>query len=372
MTIHVTEMQRMDKGLKELREEVLETDSCTACGTCVDLCPQIISIEDRIGVLGECRLTSGRCYWYCPRTDPDPRIADALFGDAGYGGGIGPYHEYCMSRNTLYLKDAPFQYGGVVSALMIQGIEEGLVDRAVVTRAVSNRPVPITVWGRRGIIDAAGSKFALAPTNKEVNRSGMDAGSRIGAVALPCQALGLRKKQLLPRDDGIAEGRIELIIGLFCTWALSQEGWLSLIARHVGDADIRRIDIPPPPANRVEIIAGGHKHVVSLDEVKPFVRPGCKVCLDMTAENADISVGMVEGRGEYDTVIVRTEVGKRLLHHAVASGRIEIAALDEERWSHLSEASIDKKKRAVVEAEKRTEPVPYYRRIVSLRNRIWL
>lgn len=110
----------MDKGLKELREEILDTDACTACGTCLYLCPQIVSIEDRIAAIGDCRIESGRCYRYCPRTDPDPEIGNKLFGDAGYGGAVGPYLEYCVGRSTLSDKKGAFQYGGIVSALMMQ------------------------------------------------------------------------------------------------------------------------------------------------------------------------------------------------------------------------------------------------------------
>ena len=360
----------MVKGLKELCEEILDTDACTACGTCLCLCPQIVSIEDRIAVIGDCRIEFGRCYRYCPRTDPDPEIGNNLFGDAGYGGAVGPYLDYCVARSTLPDKKGAFQCGGVVSALMMQAMEEGLIDRAVVTKAVSNFPVPFTVQSKKEIINAAGSKFAMSPTNKEANKSAMNAENRIGVVALPCQALGLRKKQLLPRNDGIAEGTIGLIIGLFCTWALSQQGWRSLVNRYIGGAKIRKIDIPPPPANVMEITTSRKRYTIPLDQVRQYVRPGCKVCLDMAAENADISVGMVEGQEGYNTVIVRTELGKYLIDSAIRSGYIQTGQLDEERWKHLNEASIDKKKRAVAEAENRGEPLPYYGRMVKLKEKI--
>jgi hypothetical protein len=44
--------------------------------------------------------------------------------------------------------------------------------------------------------------------------------------------------------------------------------------------------------------------------------------------------------------------------------------LDEERWRHLNEASINKKKRAITEAEKIKGSLPYYERIIRVREKI--
>jgi coenzyme F420 hydrogenase subunit beta len=360
----------MGKGLKELREEVLDTDACTACGTCLSLCPQIISIGDRIAVIADCRIESGRCYRYCPRTAVDSTLEGRLFGDAGYGGPVGPYVDYCTARSPLSEEGGSFQYSGMVSALMLYAIEAGLIDRAIVTRAVSNLPVPISVRSKTGIINAAGSKFALSPTNKEVNRSIITPSRRVGVVTLPCQSTGLKKRQILLRDEGDAEGQIALNVGLFCTWAVHQRGWRSLVSRYIGTSKIKRVEIPPPPANVMHISTNRKRHTLSLDEVRQFVRPGCKVCLDMTAENADISVGMVEGQEGYNTVIIRTESGRSVVQGALASGYIELDKLDDGRWTHLNEASMTKKKRAIDEAEKRGGGLPYYRRITGLKREI--
>jgi coenzyme F420 hydrogenase subunit beta len=360
----------MEKGLKELKEEVLGTEICTGCGTCVSLCPNIISIEDRIAAIGDCRVASGRCYRYCPRTVPLPEFEDRLFGDVGYRGAVGPYLKYCMAQSTLSDKQASFQYGGVVTSLLLQALKEGLMNCAVVTRAVSNFPFPVTVFHPKGILSAGRSKFALSPTNKETNASVLNAGHRIGVVGLPCQSTGLKKRELMPGEDAHPEGKVTLNIGLFCTWAVSQKGWRSIVNQHVGKATIKKIDIPPPPANIMEINTIKKRIVIPLDEVKRHVRSACQVCLDMTAENADLSVGMVEGREKYNTIIVRTELGESLLESAVKSKYIKIAPLDDERWRHLNKASINKKKRAITEAEKRKGSLPYYERIIRVREKI--
>jgi coenzyme F420 hydrogenase subunit beta len=359
----------MEKGLKELKEEVLGTEVCTGCGTCVSLCPNIISIEDRIAAIGDCRVGSGRCYRYCPRTIPLPEFEDRLFGDVGYRGPVAPYLKYWMAQSTLPEKQA-FQYGGVVTALLLQALEQGLINCAVVTRAIGNFPLPISVSSSKGIVGAGRSKFALSPTNKETNSSALNPRHRIGVVGLPCQSTGLRRRQLMPGEEAHQEGEVSLNIGLFCTWAVSQKGWRSIVNQHVGKTTIKKIDIPPPPANIMEINTAKKRIVIPLDEVKGYVRSACQVCLDMTAENADLSVGMVEGREKYNTVIVRTELGKSLLESAVKAKYVKVSPLDDERWKHLNQASINKKKRAIAEAEKRKGSLPYYERIIRLREKV--
>jgi coenzyme F420 hydrogenase subunit beta len=74
----------------------------------------------------------------------------------------------------------------------------------------------------------------------------------------------------------------------------------------------------------------------------------------MTSEFADISVGMVEGMDNWNTLIVRTPVGGQLVEKAKADGVIESRPLDEARLAHLREASLNKKKRAIAEIVKRT------------------
>ena len=80
----------------------------------------------------------------------------------------------------------------------------------------------------------------------------------------------------------------------------------------------------------------------------------CAYCLDMTAEFADISVGSVEGIEGWNTVIVRTEAGARLIEMAKAKWKLETADLPPQNLAHLKEAALLKKKRALNEIVKRS------------------
>jgi coenzyme F420 hydrogenase subunit beta len=67
----------------------------------------------------------------------------------------------------------------------------------------------------------------------------------------------------------------------------------------------------------------------------------------MTAELSDLSVGTVEGKEGWNTVIVRTAVGENLLRRARKAGIIETKSLPKDNLKHLIEASLLKKRRAL-------------------------
>jgi coenzyme F420 hydrogenase subunit beta len=58
-------------------------------------------------------------------------------------------------------------------------------------------------------------------------------------------------------------------------------------------------------------------------------------------------VGTVEGEEGWNTVIVRTARGDDLLRRAESKGVLETRAYPEDKWSHLKEASILKKRRGL-------------------------
>jgi coenzyme F420 hydrogenase subunit beta len=87
--------------------------------------------------------------------------------------------------------------------------------------------------------------------------------------------------------------------------------------------------------------------MIPIDEIRPFIRKGCHVCLDMTAELSDISAGTVEGIEGWNTMIIRSDQGEMLFKEAEAEGIVESQPLPEDHLNHLREASLLKKERAL-------------------------
>jgi coenzyme F420 hydrogenase subunit beta len=147
--------------------------------------------------------------------------------------------------------------------------------------------------------------------------------------------------------------RITLRIGLFCTWALSYD-FLSRLAQVAPLDAIVKTDVPPPPASVFEVQANGSSTNIPLEEMRTYIRPACELCPDMTAELADVSVGSAEGIEGWNTLLVRTEAGERLMEAAVARGLLETGPLPQASYDHLAEAAMNKKRRAFRRVAERT------------------
>jgi coenzyme F420 hydrogenase subunit beta len=144
--------------------------------------------------------------------------------------------------------------------------------------------------------------------------------------------------------------KIGVLIGLFCTWALSPDVY-SLISETVGRAKVVKVDVPPPPANIFVVYTEDRVFEIPLDRVRRFIMPSCNVCFDMTNEFSDISVGAVEGEKNWNTVIVRTKIGQELLQVAHDAGVLEVNPLERERLKHLCEVSLMRKRRVLTEKD---------------------
>jgi coenzyme F420 hydrogenase subunit beta len=170
---------------------------------------------------------------------------------------------------------------------------------------------------------------------------------QIGIVGLPCQVLALARMKTSKLEKKTPIDQVNLVIGLFCTWALDYKPFMAFLHQRVGSRSIKKLNITPPPERILEVTAGGELYQIPVDDIRPFIRPSCKVCLDMTSELSDISVGTVEGKEGWNTVIVRTAKGEDLLTRAKKAGVIEIRPLTKSNLSHLKEASLLKKRRAL-------------------------
>jgi coenzyme F420 hydrogenase subunit beta len=337
------------KGPRELREEVADGDLCTLCGACVGLCPYLVAYRGRIVVQDECNLSQGRCYAFCPRTSVDlDELSQTVLGVPHADGELGAFREIVMARATDGATRAGGQYGGTVSALMSFALREGAIDSAVLTSSDEHLlPSGTVVRDEAGVLACAGSNFAASPTLAAFNREAATDARRIGVVATPCQTLALAKMRASPPENGNHIEKLKLVVGLFCTWALRHQDFVEFLQERTQLSEITKVDIPPPPAETFEVYSGASRTSIPLDEIRRFVRSTCDLCIDMTAELADLSVGSAEGVDGWNTLIVRSQAGKELVDAAVASGALETAALPEENLEHLKEAALIKKKRAL-------------------------
>jgi coenzyme F420 hydrogenase subunit beta len=347
-------------GQKELDALVLKGGLCTGCGACVNLCPYQASYRDRVVTLHPCDLASGRCYAFCPRTPAD---LDDLrrTHDAGtdWTPEIGPVRGLFITRASDAASRYNAQHGGSVTALIALALREGLIHTAVLADHQEGLlPQGVTVCDPETVGRLSGSRFVVSPTIAEFNRAALTDSRRIGVVATPCQALALAKMRANPvqkAESGIE--KLQLVVGLFCGWALSWQPLTTLLARKIDLEAITGMDIPPSRYHTLEVYTRAGTVRVSLDEVTPCVREACHFCADMTAEFSDLSVGSArlpegweEARG-WNQVLVRTQRGLDLLNLARKQGVLEFREVPAGNLEKLKQASLGKKRTAAENAE---------------------
>jgi len=344
------------KGSKELYAEVINSGMCTVCGACIGNCPYSVFYKGRIRMLDYCNRTEGHCYEYCPRTFTDlDTLSRKIFGIPYAGEEIGQVKDIFMARSKDKKVLAKAQYGGVVTTLLSAAISEGIIDKAIVAKTTDQKlPAGFVASTPRDVLDCAGSNYMAFPALEALNRMPRESKEKLGIVVTPCQAMALAKMQLSPPSQRANIENVRLVIGLFCTWALAYDRFYQFLKDNVDLPKVRKFDIPPPPANRLDVYIGKEVKSFSLDEIRNYRMTACAYCIDMTAEFTDVSVGSVEGTEGWNTVIVRTQRGEDIVSMAKKKGLIETKSLPAAGLAHLKEASLNKKFRSLKEIVKKT------------------
>jgi len=344
-------MDRGVRGCKELLDEVIDVGLCTLCGACAGGCPYLVYSKGKIVLMDSCTRSEGQCYQYCPRTYVDmDAISQKVFGVPYTVDELGTAKEVLMARSTDARIKQRAQYGGTVTTLLSLALAEGLIDGAVLAKTLDDKtPGAVLARNAEEVLRCAGSSYMACPILQAYNRIPKDVNHALAVVGVPCQVLAISKMKREPPENRVSIAGVKLVIGLFCTWALSPDIFHRFLRENVDLPQVTKFDIPPPPANRFDVYTLSGVMSFPLEQIREYVMPTCAYCLDMTSEFADISVGSVEGIEGWNTVIVRTDVGAELMEVAKAKGKLETDELAAQNLAHLKEAALLKKTRALKE-----------------------
>jgi len=343
-------------GQKELNQEVKDAHFCTGCGACVNLCPYQACYRDQVVMLHPCDLKEGGCYAFCPRTPTDLEgLKKSLYDPKDITLELGAVKGFYLTRAADRKVRARAQHGGTVTTLITLALQEGIIDSAILAEEGRNLLPQGAVVQDPGEIKKHGrSKFVVSPNVAEFNRLAKEGGRKIGIVATPCQALALAKMRMKPLKNYAERiDQLKLVIGIFCGWALSWGSLVEVLRKKIDLSEIEGMDIPPSKYHLLQLYTKKGTIDIPLDEVTSSVRGACWYCPDLTAEFSDLSVGsarLPEGWEEakgWNQVIVRTQLGQKLLNLAKKKGLLEFRDVPEENLAKLKTASLGKKRTAV-------------------------
>lgn len=331
----------------ELYHEVVETNLCTGCAACVMACPRDVLDYDHSETYHPFNIelstasddcSHGRrgcdiCTRACPRfRDWEVESDHALFGrsrEAGEVFGIsrGVYLVRALEPEVLERG----QDGGLVSALLIWGLETGRIEGALTSRLSRTRLwdcEPFLATTREEVLEAAGSRYTYAANPlamKDAERRGL---KRLALVGMSCQA-SINGTLAARRVNKYAR-RIELVIGLLCSKSFEYEGMRQIITEEYGIplADIAKVNIKGK--FQVWRRSTGEEVDIPLKKMQDVTREGCRLCPDFAAEHADISTGGLGQTEGWTLTVVRTQRGQEWLEGAVAAGLVTVRPAEED------------------------------------------
>ncbi|MFQ5998446.1 MAG: Coenzyme F420 hydrogenase/dehydrogenase, beta subunit C-terminal domain, partial [Candidatus Bathyarchaeia archaeon] len=300
------------------------------------------------------------CYFACPRIDYptvdkqiDAKVFPADVGrDRKYAPEIGNYLEcYSIrSRKNEFLEKATD--GGVVSTFLAYALQEGFIDCGVATTLSKDKPwlgVPKVALTKSELLETVGTSYNISPMHEGLREAAEEFDKhKIGFVGLPCQVIPVRKMQDTDYGYLIYGNRVSLTIGLFCAGAFYYDGFVDgYLAKEKG-IDPKKISKMDIKHNHFLVEAQGQRVLdVPLKEINQYKRDNCHACpYGFSADVADISVGAVGSLEGWTTVLVRTEIGRKVVEGAASAGFIEVKPLEEQGGlSEVARLEAIKKKR---------------------------
>jgi coenzyme F420 hydrogenase subunit beta len=332
---------------RELYHEVVATNLCTGCAACVMACPRDVleydhtetyhpfnvelstAFDDCVHGQRGCDI----CTRACPRfRDWEVESDQALFGRAREP------HEVTGIRRGVFLARATDpavleagQDGGLVSALLIWGLETGRIEGALTSRLSTTRLwdcEPFLATTRAEALEAAGSRYTYAANPlamKEAERRGL---KRLALVGMSCQA-SINGTLLARRVNKYAR-RIELTIGLLCSKSFEWEGMRRLVTEEYGVPleDVAKVNIKGK--FQVWRRSTGEEVDIPLKRMQEAARAGCALCPDFAAEHADVATGGLGQHHGWTLAVVRTQRGEEWMRAAEAAGVIAVRPGEED------------------------------------------
>ena len=404
------------EGFDKIKKECINSGLCFECGACSAVCPtQALQMKRyewgyNPELCGSCKEEScDLCSRACAgRVQPQRKVEEKFFGRAANA--EERKAEIGVVRNfyTGYTNDPVVREhavsGGIITSVILNGLEQGLIDGAVVAGWNAEKPwigEAHVVRNREELLACSGSMYQPHPQLLGL-RKALDMGlQKIAITATPCAAASLRKMMLDEKFADIRK-RIKVIICNFCAahWSRYATEWLITEKMKLKLEDVKKMLYrarPFPGMFKVWLKDGTvreEKFVYGfLNHMGRFTPEECRYCLDKVAYNADLAVGdtwghptkhpsrlvfnydanapdadpfLVKAKDGISQFLTRSEVGEEMLQSAIDHGYLTVCKESEEiKLQVISSVAFDKitsNKNPIAARERRGMPVRDYQK----------
>jgi len=317
---------------ESLVKHVINTGKCLGCGTCVVTCPFycLEYKEEKPVLIKECQVC-GICARTCPQYEwNQPNTENFVFGkEKGNKEIFGFYRRLILAQSNDVNVQRVCQDGGVVTALLLTALKEGLIDCAVVAGLSDDKPFhpqSLLATTIEDVLKSAGTKYVYSPNILALNSVVKQKKNDVAFVGTPCQIRAIRKIQMAGLKKYSAP--IKFLIGLMCSECFTYEGLIMKYMHEnlgINPIDIRKINIK----GKMFVSTSAGIKTIPLTDIKQFTRKSCKYCPDFSSEFADISAGGL-GLENWTFTVVRTQRGDELFSVAEKKGAIKTRSASEE------------------------------------------
>ncbi|WP_296792310.1 Coenzyme F420 hydrogenase/dehydrogenase, beta subunit C-terminal domain [uncultured Methanobrevibacter sp.] len=180
---------------------------------------------------------------------------------------------------------------------------------------------------------------------------------RIAMVGTPCEIMAASKLQ------HYTDSPIDVKLGLFCMENFSYKYFVNFLKEYgLKMEDIEKFQIDK---GFISLLLKTKETVkIPLSVAKRIIRKNCNVCVELTSETSDISIGSIGSDNGWSTLIVRTRKGQEIIDGAIEDKFIEANELSDSNFELLTRIAGSKISKNLEYVERReflARPVLYQR-----------
>lgn len=360
----VTETSEKEvKTFANLKEDVVDSGLCCACGACISYCESqnfdVIEMKDytpqfKSEKSEENCTECGLCYFICPQTQPIMEQIETFYDAKGE---VGHYENILAGKTTDEQIEKIGQDGGVVTTILRYLFDKNKIDGAVVsTYNEKLEPIPKLVFKKEELLDSAGTRYSISsqllplkdiyslPLEVIKEKGIYDINSmRLAFVGTPCQLRAIRKMHFLSVTP---VHTVKYVISLFCFENFNYEKLYKTLKDET--------NLSPDEINKTYIkknffvkSKNEKKYEVNIKKLDSAVRTHCHECDEFTGKYSDISVGSSGAPEGYSMIIIRTEKGQKVIKSMIENRYIEQLIVPPDQTKEWKEKKVKLFKRMI-------------------------